>query len=222
MRNSVKYHDILSSGAERFGLHLSDDMIVSFLLYMDELQEWNKKINLTAITLEEEILTKHLLDSIAPAPYLLKGASVLDLGSGAGLPGIPLKIIRPDLRVTLLDSSRKKIHFQKHAVRMLKLSEITTVEGRAEDAIKRHPDMLQCYDVVLSRAFSSLRTFVEQGRPFLKKSGSLIIFKGPAGTAELSELEQWLDQERLTTRAVTYTLPHLEQERVLYIVQQYT
>ncbi len=221
MRNSVKYHDILSSGAERFGLHLSDDMIVSFLLYMDELQEWNKKINLTAITLEEEILTKHLLDSIAPAPYLLKGASVLDLGSGAGFPGIPLKIVRPDLRVTLLDSSRKKIHFQKHVVRILNLSEINTVEGRAEDIAKSHPDMLHCYDAALSRAFSSLRAFIEMGKPFLKNTGSWIGFKGPAGAAELSELKPWLDQERLTIQAEKYKLSGLEQERVLYIVRQF-
>jgi 16S rRNA (guanine527-N7)-methyltransferase len=219
MKTSAKYVDILTKGAKSFGIDLSDDTIAGLLLYMEELKAWNKKMNLTAITQEKEILTKHLLDSIAPAPYLLKGTSVLDLGSGAGLPGIPLKIIRPDLRVTLLDSSRKKIHFQKHIIRTLKLSEISTIEGRAEDAIKRHPDMLHCYDIVLSRAFSSLRTFIELGRPFLKKNGLLIIFKGPAGVTELSELKQWLDQERLTTRAVTYTLPHPEQKRVLYIVQ---
>ncbi|MBW2646521.1 MAG: 16S rRNA (guanine(527)-N(7))-methyltransferase RsmG [Deltaproteobacteria bacterium] len=200
MKNSAKHVDILTKGAKSFGIDLSDDTIASLLLYMEELKAWNKKINLTAITQEKEILTKHFLDSIAPAPYLLKGTSVLDLGSGAGLPGIPLKIIRPDLRVTLLDSSRKKIHFQKHIIRTLKLSEITTVEGRAEDAIKRHPDMLHSYDAVLSRAFSSLRTFIELGRPFLKKTGLLITFKGPAGVAELSELKQWLDQERLPTQ----------------------
>lgn len=220
MNNPANALDIFSAGAKSFGVNLSGDMIARFLLYMKELKDWNKKINLTAITQEREIITKHFLDSMAPAPFLLKGASILDIGSGAGFPGIPLSIVRPDLFVTLLDSSRKKIHFQKYVVRLLNLSKINTVEGRAEELIKSRPEMLHHYDVVISRAFSSLKIFIDAGKPFLKKTGLWITFKGPVRKAEYSELKQCLDRKRLDIQTAHYKLPCLERERTLYIVKQ--
>ncbi|MFV9691993.1 MAG: 16S rRNA (guanine(527)-N(7))-methyltransferase RsmG [Desulfobacteria bacterium] len=220
MDNRLEPAEILEVGAKGVGVCLSMEMISNLLVFIQKLKEWNNRFNLTAITLENEVLLKHLVDSLAPSPYLPHGASILDIGSGAGLPGIPLKIVRSDLRVTLLDSSRKKIHFQKHVIRTLKLCQIQTIQTRAEDAIGRNPDMRRHYDAVLSRAFSSLKFFIELGKPFIKENGFLIAFKGPGGTAELSRLEPWLAHKSMRIAGVEYRLPYLEHDRRLYIVRR--
>ena len=219
MDNFSEHSKILDNGARRLGIPLSGDMTAMLLLYMQELKEWNTKFNLTSIMIDKEILVKHFLDSLAPSRYLPERASILDLGSGAGLPGIPLKIVRPDIAVTLLDSSRKKIHFQKHIIRTLRLRRIYTLRVQAEHGIDRYPDMQSHYDAVLSRAFSSLRLFIEIGKRFLKENGLLIAFKGPAGTTEISRLKPWLDKKSLTIESVQYSLPYLEQKRMLCFVR---
>jgi 16S rRNA (guanine527-N7)-methyltransferase len=176
--------DLLIEGAKAFGVHLAGKAIEAFELYLRELLRWNQKINLTAIRSEREIVLKHFLDSLSVLPYLPKPSSVLDIGSGAGFPGIPLKIIEPTLKITLIDSVRKKVDFQKHIIRTLGLKGIEAIHGRVQDRaiLQRFEGR---FDITLSRAFSDLRTLLLLSFPLLKKGGSVIAMKGEVENHEL-------------------------------------
>lgn len=151
----------------------------AFNRYAEMLRERNEKINLTAITEPEEVKVKHFLDSCSAAELLPGGASVLDIGSGAGFPGLPLKIVRPDLTVTLLDSVNKKVAFVSEVVAELKLSGVTAVHARIEDFPHKGE-----YDAVVSRAVAELSTLAEYALPFVKIGGAFIAYK-----SEKAELE---------------------------------
>lgn len=143
------------------------------------LRERNEKINLTAITEPEEVKVKHFLDSCSAAELLPGGASVLDIGSGAGFPGLPLKIVRPDLTVTLLDSVNKKVAFVSDVVAELKLSGVTAVHARIEDFPHKGE-----YDAVVSRAVAELSTLAEYALPFVKIGGAFIAYKSEKAESE--------------------------------------
>lgn len=153
----------------------------AFNRYAEMLRERNEKINLTAIIEPEEVKVKHFLDSCSAAELLPGDASVLDIGSGAGFPGLPLKIVRPDLTVTLLDSVNKKVAFMNDVVAELKLSGVTAVHARIEDFPHKGE-----YDAVVSRAVAELSTLAEYALPFVKIGGAFIAYK--SGKAE-SEAE---------------------------------
>jgi 16S rRNA (guanine527-N7)-methyltransferase len=124
---------LLVEGAEVFGIRLNETQVAAFDLFLRELLKWNQKINLTAIRSGKGIVLKHFLDSLSAFPYLSRTVSLLDIGSGAGFPGIPLKIVHPSLEVTLIDSVRKKIDFQRHVIRMLGLKGTESIHGRIQD-----------------------------------------------------------------------------------------
>ena len=148
--------ELLLNGAKIFGLHLDEKALETFDLFLKELLKWNQKINLTAIRSEKGIILKHFLDSLSVYPYLSKPSSLMDIGSGAGFPGIPLKMVEPCFEVALIDSVRKKVDFQRHVIRMLGLKEIEAIHGRVQDKeILR--SMGGQFDAVVSRAFSDLR-----------------------------------------------------------------
>jgi 16S rRNA (guanine527-N7)-methyltransferase len=176
--------DLLIEGAKTFGVNLNEKAIEAFELYLRELLKWNQKINLTAIRSEKGILLKHFLDSLSVYPSLPEHSFILDMGSGAGFPGIPLKIIQPSFEVTLIDSVRKKVDFQRHILRMLGLKETEAIHGRAQDR-----GILQRlggrFDITLSRAFSDLRTFLFLSFPFLKQEGTVIAMKGEVDPNEI-------------------------------------
>ena len=151
----------------------------AFNRYAEMLRERNEKINLTAITEPEEVKIKHFLDSCAAAELLPGGASVLDIGSGAGFPGLPLKIVRPDLTVTLLDSVNKKVAFVSDVVAELKLSGVTAVHARIEDFPHKGE-----YDAVVSRAVAELSTLAEYALPFVKIGGAFIAYKSEKAESE--------------------------------------
>lgn len=180
--------NILKTGAAELGITIGDKEIACFLKYFAELKEWNKKINLTAITDEREIIIRHFLDSLTLAPFLTHQKTLLDIGSGAGFPGIPLKIVLPHLEVTLMDSINKKVVFMKHIIRTLKLEQIEAVHTRGEDAavIKKFGER---FDVVTSRAFAELGKFLEMAAPYTKKGGLLLAIKGPKGIEEARMLK---------------------------------
>src|SRR4030042_3167940 len=125
--------DLLVEGAKIFGIYLGGKTIEAFELYLKELLKWNQKINLTAIRAGKGIVLKHFLDSLSVYPYLPEHSFILDIGSGAGFPGIPLKIIQPSFEITLIDSVRKTVDFQRHIIRMLGLKGTEAIHGRAED-----------------------------------------------------------------------------------------
>ena len=176
--------DLLIEGAKTFGIDLDEKAIEAFGLYLKELLKWNQKINLTAIRSEKGIVLKHFLDSLSVYPYLPEHSFILDIGSGAGFPGIPLKIIQPSFEITLIDSVRKKVDFQRHIIRRLGLKGTEAIHGRVQDR-----EILQRlrgrFDITLSRAFSDLRTFLLLSLPFLKQEGTVIAMKGEADDEEI-------------------------------------
>ncbi|MEE9591674.1 MAG: 16S rRNA (guanine(527)-N(7))-methyltransferase RsmG [Thermodesulfobacteriota bacterium] len=192
LNNKIKVFDgvdlrgLLKEGGRELGVAVSDNEIALFLRYLQELKEWGRKINLTAIKDEKEIAVRHFLDSLSVVKSLGDGKSLLDIGSGAGFPGIPLKIARPDLGVVLLDSVGKKVHFMRNVIRALGLRGIEAIHGRAEDRslLKRFAGS---FDIVTSRAFSRLRGFLEVSLPYLKEGGIIIAIKGPKGSSELKD-----------------------------------
>jgi 16S rRNA (guanine527-N7)-methyltransferase len=178
--------ELLDKGVQEIGFPCSKKEISSFMTFLSELKKWNKTYNLTALKTDNDIIIKHFLDSIlylkAFPEWRLK---VADAGSGAGFPGIPIKIIRPDINVTLIESSRKKATFLRHIVRLLKLTEISVIEERIENLGDEYK---KSFDIVVSRATFKIKGFVEIARPYLKDNGLLVISKGPKLKEELDEM----------------------------------
>lgn len=176
--DSEQWRQTLIIGALALGVKVSGDQARSMGRHALELIQWNRTTNLTAITDPLEVAVKHDVDAVAPASWVGVGARVLDAGSGGGFPGIPLKIVRPDLSVTLVDSVRKKVSFLKYAIRTLELTGINAVHGRLEE-LSALPVFREMFDLVICRAFSSLEDFAGLTLPFLSPGGSLLAMKGP-------------------------------------------
>jgi 16S rRNA (guanine527-N7)-methyltransferase len=180
--------EMLRSGAEQLGLVIDGTQTDKFLHYMEMLVCWNKKVNLTAITDRHEIITKHFLDSLtcAATGYVRSGVKAADIGTGAGFPGIPLKIVCPGLEITLLDSLNKRVEFLKHAVGELGLEGADPLHGRAED-VARNAAHRERYDLCFSRAVAHLSVVGEYCLPFVKKDGTFLVMKGPGYLQEINE-----------------------------------
>lgn len=176
----------LINGAKELGINLSDDSANKLLLYMKLLIEWNEKINLTAITQPDDVITKHFLDSMSVfnTKYIKDTDTVIDVGTGAGFPGLVLKIVKPDLKITLLDSLEKRLNFLKAVCNELDINDITFIHSRAEDAGK---NLLyrEKYDVAIARAVANMSVLSEYLIPFVKKEGYFIAMKGPLASEEL-------------------------------------
>lgn len=186
--------NILKAGGKELGLAIGDKELSSFLSYLKELKEWNKKINLTAITDDKDIIIRHFLDSLTLASFLSGKETLLDIGSGAGFPGIPLNIVIPDLKVTLMDSVNKKIIFMRHIIRTIGLKNIEAVQARAEDK-ETITKFAAYFDVITSRAFAGLGSFLDIALPYAKKGGALLAVKGPKWMEELKGLKGLKDIE---------------------------
>ncbi|MBI4299359.1 MAG: 16S rRNA (guanine(527)-N(7))-methyltransferase RsmG [Chloroflexi bacterium] len=184
--------DILVSGAEKLGLVLDHEQQRRFLLYYQEVLEWNSRINLTSVVDWHEFQRRHLLDSLTISLVLPKSTlacgRVLDVGSGAGLPGLPLKIARPNIKLSLLDSTAKKTAFLKHIIKALVLDGVEVYTGRAEEL--GHNDTLrEGFDVVVSRALAPLRVLAEFTLPFCRPGGIVVAPKKGAIEQEVAEAE---------------------------------
>ncbi|MGN1330835.1 MAG: 16S rRNA (guanine(527)-N(7))-methyltransferase RsmG [Clostridia bacterium] len=169
--------------SKEIGIDLSKTEINLFYSYMQNLLEWNKKVNLTAITDEKDIIIKHFIDSIIINKEI-EGNTMLDIGSGAGFPGIPLKIINNKMNVVLLDAVNKKVTFMNDTINKLDLKNIIAIHGRAEDYA--HDDNYrEKFDIVISRAVSNMTTLVEYMLPFVSVGGKCLCLKGPSVQEEL-------------------------------------
>lgn len=203
--------DRLFSGLDQLNLKLTDDQIYKIDHYSALLFKWNKTFNLTAITDKNEVLTHHILDSLATIPvfekYLNRGASLLDVGSGGGLPGIPLAIMFPECKINLVDTVGKKTAFLTQVALTLKLSNVNVIHNRVEK-IKESQ-----FDLISSRAFSSLRLFIDLTKDLLKSDGYWIALKGQYPHSELSELKN-----AFSYQVQTISVPFLSEDRNIVII----
>ena len=169
---------------DKLGITLSEIQLKQFYKYMNLLIEWNKKINLTAIIEPDEIILKHFVDSLTISKYISDGTKVVDVGTGAGFPGIPLKIYRKDLEITLLDSLQKRINFLNEVIKELELEKIITVHSRVED-FGKDKNYREKFDIATSRAVANLAALSEYLLPLVKVEGKVISMKGSLIEEEL-------------------------------------
>ena len=208
---------ILKEGAREVGVPLNQEMIQMFLVYLKELKEWNQKVNLTSLKKDTSIINKHFIDSISLVPYLPSNASLLDLGSGAGFPGIPVKIAKPSIKVTSLEATRKKVNFQRYLIRILGLTRIYPLQGRAEH-LQFEEGSPSDFDIVTSRASFRLGKFLALGIPYLKKGGYLIAMKGKRAKEELKDNQHILkDLSVEESRTEEIILPGGERRCLIFI-----
>ncbi|MEG2983939.1 MAG: 16S rRNA (guanine(527)-N(7))-methyltransferase RsmG [Peptostreptococcaceae bacterium] len=180
--------DILRYGIKDLGIEPTDKMLENFKTYRDILVDWNQKMNLTGIEDEKEVYIKHFLDSISvvKSGYIKDGMSIIDVGTGAGFPGMPLRICLENLQVTLLDSLNKRINFLQEVGNNLGIDNIEFIHGRAEDFAKQE-EYREQYDIATARAVAGLPILMEFCVPFVKVGGHFICLKGPNANLELEE-----------------------------------
>lgn len=182
------FRDALVQAASEYSLLLTEEQITSFTQYFEMLIEWNEKMNLTAITDPTEVAVKHMIDSLScyDEAIFKKGAKIIDVGTGAGFPGLPLKIFRPDLKLTLFDSLNKRILFLKEVAHKLGINDIEFIHSRAEDG-GRNKQHREQYDIVVSRAVARLSVLSELCLPFVTVGGFFIALKGSQYSQEIKE-----------------------------------
>ena len=199
---------------------LTEDQVENFFKYMNLLLEWNEKINLTAITDVDDIILKHFIDSMTVLKYIEKDKSIIDVGTGAGFPGIPIAIMREDVKITLLDSLNKRINFLNEVCSELKINNIETIHGRAEEA-GRNKQYREKYDISVSRAVANMTTLSEYLIPFVKVGGICICMKG-------SEIDHELEQAKFAIKELggkiekveKFNLPDSDIERNIVIIKK--
>lgn len=186
-----QFKEELTKRAIQFGVNLSEEQQSQFYQYMQLLIEWNEKMNLTAITEPQEVLTKHFIDSLSIVPYITEKEKILDIGTGAGFPGIPLKIVLSQNSFTLLDSLNKRIYFLQEVIKQLKLERIEAIHGRAEEFCKA--ERREGYDIVVSRAVAKLNVLLEYMLPFTRVGGKCICMKAVDIEEELEEAKRAIE-----------------------------
>jgi len=212
---SDRWKEAIGTGAGMFDIRIDPDKMDLFAVHAFELMRWNRKINLTAICRPLEIAVKHVLDSIIPSPMMPAGKkTLLDIGSGGGFPGIPLKILMPSLSVTLIDASRKKTSFLKHVIRTLKLEKADAVHIRAEE-MAGTAAFEKKFDIIISRALASLESFAAMALPLLSENGMIIALKGNAGDAEIRAAGSVIRSHGMSLAVRQYRLPLLGDNRTI-------
>ncbi len=208
-------------GLRQLDTKVTDEQVDQFLRYRQELLDWNARFNLTAITDPDEILFKHFLDSLSLlAVYDKPQARVLDIGAGAGFPGIPLKILRPQWKIVLLEATGKKVTFLQHVIETLHLRGIKAVHGRAEE-LGRQQQYRASFDLVTARAVASLSTLLEYAAPFCRVGGRIVFPKKGDLAEELAQGKHAASQLGAVFKTdSTVTLPGLEDGRRLLVWQQ--
>lgn len=215
-----EFERIMRSYETKIGFVFQEEQIFQFYHYMNLLLEWNEKINLTAIIDPNEIILKHFIDSITIHTEIQKGYYLADIGTGAGFPGIPLKIIRPDINVVLIDSLNKRIHFLNFVIEALGLKKIETIHARIEE-IGKNKQYREKFDVVTSRAVANLAVLSEYMLPLVKIGGKSIAMKG-------SEIEEELEQSQKAItlfggkieKVKSFCLPMSEMKRNVVLIKK--
>lgn len=209
--------DLLIRGAKKFGVEISESQIEQFFLYLENLKKWNNQINLTAIKNDKEIILNHFIDSISAVPFVGNRKKMLDIGSGGGFPGIPLKIVCSDLNVTLLDSVNKKVSFMNDTIRKLELQNIQAKWGRAED--ENNGVQRRSFDCVVTRAVGGITEIAKFSRPYLSDDGSIVLMRGKKGLSEWNEAKQELVDQFELIEIKEFTLPYSDQARTIFVLK---
>lgn len=222
----------LTTGAASMGVNLTPAHVAAFEAYSDELLAWNQQFNLTAVTDPEQVQTRHFLDSLALIPALAahEGVSipnllsrnlrVVDVGAGAGFPGLALRIVWPRARLSLIEATGKKVRFLEHVSQKLGLADVKLIQGRAEELGLKEPYRAG-YDLVLARAVAALPTLVEYLLPLARRGGQVVAYKGAAAHEEAMCAEQAIRTlgGRLT-RLIPMEIPGLVETRVLVLIDK--
>ncbi len=207
------------SWAGEYGIGLSDSQLDLLSVYLDELWEWNKKINLTGLQSPERIIDELILDSLLPAAFLPDQGMFLDVGSGAGIPGIPLKIAKPRGHACLLEANFKKTTFLKHVARVLGLQGIEVVRERVERAAGHLH--FEDYDAVTARAMTGMKQTIGWCAPYLHEGGVLFAFHGPKFQASLKEASEEMHRCRVSLeKCIAYNLPARNLRRHLLVLRK--
>ena len=215
---SEQWLSLLETGAAQLQLNLLPDQSAQFIRYAQLLLKWNQKINLTAITDPAEIVIKHFLDSLAPSAHIPSRGHLLDIGSGGGFPGLPLKILRPHQPMVLIDSVRKKTNFIKTVIRELTLDAVEAAHVRAEEMIQ--DPLPRRFDVIVSRAVAEVDTIARLAAPLLKPDGRVVVYKGLlADSKEVSERIVRIAEIRFARTIHSFRLPHSGDQRNLIILK---
>jgi 16S rRNA (guanine527-N7)-methyltransferase len=201
--------ELLKKGITELGFTCSEEQIQAFMTFLRELKKWNRTYNLTAITSDNDIIMKHFLDSLLFLNVFPSHVhKVADAGTGAGFPGVPIKLIRPDIDCILIESSRKKTAFLKHLVRVLGLSGVSILQKRIEDLGE---DFEKGFDVVVSRATFRVKDFLKKACPYVKDDGILVLSKGRKVSEEIKGLEK-KDIER---RSIALPLSNIQRNFII-------
>jgi 16S rRNA (guanine527-N7)-methyltransferase len=208
--------ELLIAGSKELGIALSIEQVNSFFVYLAELKKWNRKINLTAITEERDTVIKHLLDSLSYLKVFTpaSGLKLLDMGSGAGFPAIPLKIAAPEISITMVESVKKKASFLRHIVRTLPLETVEILDKRMEELPNSY---YSSFDIVTARAFAEMPEALGHGVMFVKPGGLMILSRGPEETIpehDLIKAGVTLDQR------LELTLPHSDYKRAIWVFKR--
>ncbi|HKK99964.1 MAG TPA: 16S rRNA (guanine(527)-N(7))-methyltransferase RsmG [Desulfotignum sp.] len=201
----------LCQGSRKMGIFLTRTQLEQMVCHAAQLEKWNRKINLTAISGPAAMARKHFLDALAVQAFVKDAATVLDMGSGGGFPGLPLKVLNAGMQVVLVDASRKKVHFLKHVIRLLGTGGIDVIHGRIQD-LHHNPDYAGKFDAVLARGVANLSSLAGLAAPLLHPEGTIYALKSPTAAAEeiTGELEK-----QFAVQCNNYTLPLEEAYRCL-------
>lgn len=225
--NSSRMTEFLKKYADNLGFNLTEMQLHQFLIYYEALEEYNKVMNLTAVTGPEEVAVRHFLDSSAPL-FCLKtkesyseiGIKILDIGTGAGFPGMPLAILLPDSKVTLADTLKKRTGFLEVVREKTGVDNVEILTGRAEDLAREEP-LRESFDIVVSRAVAELPVLCEYCLPFVRKGGMFMAWKGPAAEEEKEKAENAIKiLGGGKTEMQTYRLPETDAVRYLIIIKK--
>lgn len=208
----------LKNGAGELGIAVSPEQLENFTIFARELCKWNSKINLTSITLPEEIAVKHFIDSLTVIKYTDIAGDLLDIGSGGGFPAIPLKIMSPDTRIVSVDAVEKKINFQRHIARTLGFAGFTALHCRVE---KFPPEYKGLFNCIVSRAFADITEFVRHSLPLLAESGFIVAMKGRDGRKEAEAAADELKELGAGISSIEeFQLPLLKDLRSLIVLRK--
>lgn len=206
--------------ANNIGINLQEKDVHKFYSYMNLLLEWNEKINLTAITEMDDVILKHFIDSITVLRYIDENNSVVDVGTGAGFPGIPIAILKPNCEITLLDSLNKRILFLKDVIEKIELKNAKTVHSRAEDFGQSRANR-EKFDVSISRAVANLAVLVEYLLPLVKVGGRCICMKGANADEEIDNAKFAIKQlGGKIVKVEKLNLPGSDMERTIVVIEK--